>query len=131
MPDTHPNPRQLQRWQWRSARLTFPYLVVIALTSLAGAHDAGRDLTEATIEGLFSAIIYAPFFALCGVQVEPKPRWWKAATLGVFGLWFGLVPAIAGWVLDYYTALSGALIAGSVFFLFITIIAVAGETGSE
>lgn len=87
----------------------------MGLISLAGAHDAGRSLVEALLEGLFTAAIYAPFFALCGVKVEPPPRWWQAAGAVVVILWFGLLPPVAGWVLDYYNSLSDALIAGAVF----------------
>jgi len=83
--------------------------------ALAGALDHGRSFVEAILEGLFAATLYAPFFALCEVKVEPEPRWWKAAgAVGVM-LWFGFLPAISGWMLDYWSSLTGALIAGAVF----------------
>jgi hypothetical protein len=102
----------------------------MGLMALAGAHDAGRSLVEAVLEGLFVAALYAPFFALSGVRVEPKPHWWKAGIIVIGALWFGLLPAVAGWILEYYSSLKDALIVGGVFSSFLAAIAAfAGRGG--
>jgi polyferredoxin len=93
--------------------------------ALAGAHDAGRSLVEAVLEGLFGAFLCAPFLALFGITVEPEPRWWKAVTVVVIALWLGLLPpAVTSWIFDYWPSLSGALIAGTVFSFCFAVIAV-------
>ena len=102
----------------------------MGLMALAGAHDAGRNLMEGVLEGLFIAALYTPFFALSGVRVEPKPRWWKAALLLATALWLGLLPAAAGWVLNYYSSLGDALVVGAIFSLFVAAIAVFAERDS-
>jgi hypothetical protein len=105
-------PERLRRWEWRPDGVDLIGLGIIGLMTLAGAHDAGRSLVEAVLEGLCIGVLYAPFFALCSIKVEPPPRWWKAAGAGIFILWWGLLPAVAGWMLDYYNSLSDAFIAG-------------------
>jgi hypothetical protein len=99
---------------------------IAGLMALARAHDDGRSLVEAILEGLFVAILYVPFSVLCGIKVEPKPRWWKAAGTVVVLVWLGLLPAVVGWLLEYYSSLSDALIVGTVFFAFFAAIGIFG-----
>jgi hypothetical protein len=108
-----PIPGQLRRWQWRADRVHFIVLGIIGWIALAGAHDAGRGPVQATLEGLLTATLYAPFFALCGVKVKPEPRWWKAVGVAVAALWWGLLPPVWGWMLDYWSSLEDALIVGT------------------
>jgi drug/metabolite transporter (DMT)-like permease len=125
--ETQTTAGQRPHWQWTADGLSVFGPDIIRLMALAGAHDAGRSLIEAVLEGLFVAALYAPFFALSGVRVEPEPRWWKAALVLAIALWFGLLPAVAGWLLDYYSSLSDALIVGAIFSLFVAAIAVFGR----
>lgn len=102
----------------------------MGLVSFVGAHDAGRSLIEGMLEGLFLAALYTPFFALSGVRVEPEPRWWNPVLVLAITLWFGVVPAAAGWVLDYYNSLGDALIVGAGGSLFIGAITVFAKRDS-